>query len=230
MNNAVTRWIGYEWKEQKVYNKSKTPNVRNFNKTKHQVFTNKKHRGLRGANDLKVNNLIKNQYVLRHKPGNTTVNERRKHKFGDRQYISYRKGVTSKRTGFDGLKASIKEMSNNKNDIHFYNAIEYLMKVDYVLPFSSLHSDDTISSKGIWNKLLKDICVYLGLNQNKYFQKWEHEGDRTKYRKSLMSYLSDKDIDTLHEYNYFDFKLYQLAKYISEADLIFDGYLKSTSR
>ena len=107
--------------------------------------------------------------------------------------------------------------------------MEYLMKVDYVLPFSSLQADDKINSRKIWNKLLKDICKYLGLDEDKYFQEWEHKGDRTTHRKNLVSYLSDRDIEALHEYNKFDFKLYELAKYISEADLRFDAFLYGCS-
>ena len=176
---------------------------------------------LRENKEIFYRYLIKHEFDNRWKRGDR-VSKRRIEAYMNNavtRWIGYEWTKTSKKTGFNGIFAPIKEFSDIKNDIYFYNAIEYLLKVDYVLPFASLQSDDKINSNRIWNKLLKDICKHFGLDQDKYFKSWEHEGNRTQNRKNLMTYLSINDTEALEKYNYFDFKLYELAKYISEADL-----------
>jgi len=156
MNNAVTRWIGYEWPK-----------------------------------DSKMNHKIKFSRIMR-----------------------------KRKDGNAGVNAPIREMNGIRNDIHFYNAIQFLLQTDYVFSVSSLFESKE-NSKMIWNKLLKDICKHFGLSEDKYFRAWLHERDQTLNRKNLISYLSRKDIGTLHKYNYFDFKLYELSKYIAQSDLTF---------
>eukprot|EP00483_Globobulimina_turgida_P003342 UN03348 len=155
-----------------------------------------------------------------HKPygGRRKLEDRIRSRFPHRTGRKYGRRISS----YDGMMINMDEINDEKNDINFYNAIQFMMQTDYVLPLSTtfdpLHGVDITE---IWNVSLSDICKHFGLDNSQYFKQWLHEHDKTKNRNVFMSYLSEKDFKALYKYNYFDNRLYELSKYIAMAHLRF---------
>ena len=131
----------------------------------------------------------------------------------------------------------------NANDVHFYNAIKMLLQIDYVLNFASYQNDSSMlnameyASKQFDSNLISthhgigdDASMWSVLSDHlsKHFngaelfrwpgrRLWKHV-----YHKNINpDWLTDKDWKTLYDQNYFDFRLYFLAKYIEKVDLIY---------
>ena len=122
------------------------------------------------------------------------------------------------------------KINDPSNDINFYYAIKYLIKCDYILPFSAIHDNDNdndqlidlkINNSPIWNLLINDMLIHLKLNQNKSYKNnfvFGHIDNKTGFRKQLMTSLSENDINAIKTYNYFDLKLFQISKWIAFLD------------
>merc|ERR1712232_1529805 len=127
----------------------------------------------------------------------------------------------------------------NGNDVHFYNAIKLLLQIDFVLNFASYPNDSStlhameyeskdfdadIVSK--YNGIGTNDTMWsvLSAQLNRYFDEkdafqWPQRRSRVYSRtKSVtaVDLLTDKDWQTLYNQNYFDFRLYFLAKYIEK--------------
>eukprot|EP01083_Nonionella_stella_P023638 65403_1 len=123
------------------------------------------------------------------------------------------------------------------NETHFANAVDLMMKMDYVMPFLSWTEDESkcISKKHfIWRLLLEDMYdFYKGTvtNTNRSTIHWTKENGskgngRRVYSKDICNNLSEKDRKILLKYNTFDYELYSISHAIEAADLTFHEALK----
>lgn len=129
----------------------------------------------------------------------------------------------------------------NANDIHFYNALRLLLEIDYVAPFAS-YPDDNSASKackyepelenvqegsdiieivsddknGIWNILARAMNRHYNIDNNLF--KWEGRRSKQGSTTTLADKISESDWKIIYDMNYYDFRLYSLAKYITKVD------------
>lgn len=145
----------------------------------------------------------------------------------------------------ESLRIDIRDF--NANDIHFYNALRLLLEIDYVLPFAS-YSDDISSKKackyetdlenvqngseiiqiisddenGIWNIFARSMNRHFNIDMGEDGKdglfKWTKSGRPRGVTSNLESKLQEMDWKALYNMNYYDFRLYSLAKYIAEVD------------
>ena len=138
--------------------------------------------------------------------------------------------------------------SSSINDKHFYNAINVLLQIDFVCNFASYPNDtssimankygsnyndsvvnsftiinDPSNVNSMWNIFASFLNKYYNIT---YFQ-WEdverkeHENDPNWRPSVITSALSPKDWRTLYQQNYWDFRLYSMAKWIQTIDAQF---------
>eukprot|EP01083_Nonionella_stella_P186876 685409_1 len=132
------------------------------------------------------------------------------------RFIGYELPPRHKMQTWNGMYEDYEVVNNRSNDIHFYNAIKYMMQCDYVLPMSNRTLDP------MWDVLRMDIVKQLRLDARGSFTSWIHKQSEIQSSDvNLLSVLSARDIEAIEAYNYYDLKLFQLAKWIAHADANF---------
>eukprot|EP01084_Bolivina_argentea_P134028 236483_1 len=137
----------------------------------------------------------------------------------------------------------------NSDDIHFYNAIQLMLRVDYVLNFASYgesEDDSTVSAikngtdsrefKGFERILLADVTRIMDgnnaksvwnmlqrhLNEHYETNVFDWNRRRSPRKNNVFDLLTGDDWNALYKENYFDFRLYALAKQIGNIDVEYD--------
>ena len=145
----------------------------------------------------------------------------------------------------EGLTAEPDEI--NDDDSHFMNAVSLLLQIDYVLPFASYEDDIsaveatkyaetrleniainasipmivTRDPKGIWNIMARNMNRHFQIAQDLHVFGFENKSPRKGQTSSVVDSIQEKDWEMLYRQNYFEFRLYSLAKYIAEVDSVF---------
>ena len=116
------------------------------------------------------------------------------------------------------------------NNDHFVNAIDVMLKIDFIMPFEAFTNNktETISNENkIWQIVLELLYDYFNgtvTNETKSTIHWTQENaskNNGKYKvssKDICDNLSENDKNILSQYNMFDNKLYKISKLIAEVD------------
>ena len=137
-------------------------------------------------------------------------------------------------TKLKGADAYI-EMANHVdrsaiNESHLHNAVELMMKVEYVLPFETAShkaEDGMDAAHAIWRIALRHIHEYFGDESE---LEWAHsnESGGLKIKSSeICNALAPRDRAVLLEYNQLDLRFYDIAKMVEQVDVLFFQALAS---
>eukprot|EP01083_Nonionella_stella_P199618 731850_1 len=123
------------------------------------------------------------------------------------------------------------------NETHWMNAVDLMMKMDYVMPFRSWTKaqSETIShTHFIWHFLLQQLYDFYNgtvTKSNRTTIRWTKENASNNggriYSKDICDNLSENDREMLLKYNNFDNKLYNMSFLIEIADVAFYKSLRA---
>ena len=162
----------------------------------------------------------------------------------------YKKKIKTRLDIIQSFDAERKEI-NYPNDIHFYNAINNLFQIDFVLNFASYPDDissiiankkgdefykdnlmlneytkmiDSNNNNSMWNIFAKFANKYYNMEWFTFDNILKQQKATTNNWKPIemaVEVFSDRDWKSLYNENYWDFKLYSMAKWIQMVDAKF---------
>ena len=135
-------------------------------------------------------------------------------------------------SAIDGLHTQgLQVLSEEFKELYFYNAINLLLEIDYVLNFGSYDNEMSkvvlesfpnmaqqttkiVNGNNIWSVFIDHLNHHFNVENM-----FELKSENGKYYSSLLALLTENDWTALYKANYFDFRLYSLAKHIGQIDL-----------